>query len=98
MMENILPARTITALLPLFREHANTPAMIHHAMLLIKKQTMFLNPGKYPTRSHTVDVYFMVQIINIGSLVRSRDHNTEYLSISKMDILLFSRSNSQYDS
>jgi hypothetical protein len=40
------PAKTITALFPLFREHANTPAMIHHAMLLIKRQTTFLNPGK----------------------------------------------------
>ena len=46
MMENTLPAKTITALLPLCREHANTPAMIHHAMLLIKK---FLNPGKQGT-------------------------------------------------
>ena len=36
------------ALLSLFREHANTPAMIHHAMLLIIKQTHFLNQGQIP--------------------------------------------------
>ena len=46
MMNNPIPAKVITALLPLFREHANNPAMIHHAMMLIKKQTEFLNPGK----------------------------------------------------
>ena len=33
---------------PVFQEHANTPAMIHHAMLLIQQQTKYLNPGQTP--------------------------------------------------
>ena len=45
--------KAITALLPVFREHANTPAMIHHAMLLIQQQTKYLNPGQTPAM--TVD-------------------------------------------
>ena len=40
--------KAITALLPVFGEHANTPAMIHHAMLLIQQQTKYLNPGQTP--------------------------------------------------
>ena len=40
--------KAITALLPVFREHANTPAMIHHAMLLIQQRTKYLNPGQTP--------------------------------------------------
>ncbi len=47
IMDNDVPAKALTALLPLFREHANTPAMIHHAMILIKKQTEYLHPGMY---------------------------------------------------
>lgn len=38
--------KVTTVLLPIFREHAGTPAMIHSAMLLILKQTEFLNPGE----------------------------------------------------
>ena len=40
--------KAITTLLPVFREHANTPTMIHQAMLLIQQQTKYLNPGKTP--------------------------------------------------
>ena len=47
-----VPHKAVTALLPLFREHANTPAMIHHAMLLVKKQTEYLNPGKFLSLLH----------------------------------------------
>ena len=36
--------KAITALLPVFREHANTPAMIHRAMLLIQQRIKYLNP------------------------------------------------------
>ena len=62
MMENTLPAKSITALLPLFREHANTPAMIHHAMLLIKKQTAFLSPGKQTNDLfHVIDTLVLEQ-------------------------------------
>ena len=42
------PPKTVTALLPVFREHANTPAMMHHTMLLIQKQTEYLNRGQTP--------------------------------------------------
>ena len=40
--------KAVTALLPVFQEHANTPTMIHHAMLLIQQQTKDLNPGQTP--------------------------------------------------
>ena len=40
--------KAITAVLPVFQEHANNPAMIHHAMLLIQQQTKYLNPGQTP--------------------------------------------------
>ena len=38
LMRSEIPIKPITALLPIFREHANTPAMMHHAMLLILTQ------------------------------------------------------------
>ena len=34
LMRSEIPVKPITALLPIFREHANTPAMMHNAMLL----------------------------------------------------------------
>ena len=40
-------------LLPLFKEHANTPAMICHSMKVLKRTTEYLNPG--PTPVLTVD-------------------------------------------
>ena len=46
--EDQIPPKTITALLLVFRKHANTPVIIHHAMLLIQKQTEYLNPGQSP--------------------------------------------------
>ena len=64
MMENTLPAKTITVLLPLFREHTNTPAMIHHTMLLIKKQTAFLNPGK-----QTNDRFNVIELFGIETII-----------------------------
>ena len=48
LMDDTISAKALIALLPLFREHASTPAMIHHAMLLIIKQTHFLNQGQIP--------------------------------------------------
>ena len=38
----------ITALLPLFCEHADSPAMIKHGMEVIKDITEYLNPGQFP--------------------------------------------------
>lgn len=40
------PART--ALLPLFHEKADSPAMIKHAMNILKSITQYLNPGQIP--------------------------------------------------
>ena len=48
-----VPAKALTSLLPLFRKHASLAAMIHHAMLLIKSQNEYLNPGQSPVM--TVD-------------------------------------------
>ena len=45
-MRSGILVKVINVLLPLFREHAGTPAMMHPAMLLILKQTEFLNPGE----------------------------------------------------
>ena len=48
LMRSEIPVKPITALLPIFREHANTPAMMHNAMLLIFTQPdLFLNPGEF---------------------------------------------------
>jgi hypothetical protein len=44
--ENILP--TISTLLPLFYEKADSPAMIKHGMDVISQVTTFLNPGQVP--------------------------------------------------
>ena len=38
----------ITALLPLFYEKADTPAMIKHGMDVLREATSFLNPGQVP--------------------------------------------------
>ncbi len=43
---NDLPA--ITALLPLFYEKADTPAMVKHGMNVLREVTLFLNPGQIP--------------------------------------------------
>ena len=43
---NDVPHKAVTALLPLLCEHANTPAMIQHRMLLVEKQAEYLIPGK----------------------------------------------------
>ena len=38
----------ITALLPLFYEKADTPAMIKHGMDMLREATLFLNLGQVP--------------------------------------------------
>ena len=48
LMRSGIPVKVATALLPIFCEHTNTPAMMHHAMLLILNQTQFLNSGELP--------------------------------------------------
>ena len=39
--------KALTALLSLFREQANTPAMIHGVMNVTKEKTSYLYPGMY---------------------------------------------------
>lgn len=57
----------ITALLPLFYEKADTPAMIKHGMDVLREATSFLNPGQVSShhsgstfvcvgKSHSVEV------------------------------------------
>ena len=53
LAERNVPAKALTSLIPLFREHTSSAAMVHHAMLLLKKQTEYLNPGQSPVT--TVD-------------------------------------------
>ena len=38
LMRSEIPVKPVTALLPIFRELGNTPAMMHNAMLLILTQ------------------------------------------------------------
>ena len=45
LLDYEIPTKALMALLPLFSEHSNSPAMIQHAMMLIKQQTEHLNPG-----------------------------------------------------
>lgn len=49
---NDVPHKAVAALLPLFQEHANTPTMIHHVILPVKKQTEYLNSGKFLSLLH----------------------------------------------
>ncbi len=46
LLTNDPPA--ITALLPLFYEKADTPAMVKHGMNVLREATLFLNPGQIP--------------------------------------------------
>ena len=63
LLDSHVPPKSITALLPLFREHANTPAMIHHAMMLVKKQTDHLNPGQTPVMTVDQPLYALAKEI-----------------------------------
>ena len=62
-VERNIPAKTLTSLLPLFREHASSAATIHHAMLLIKKQTECLNPGQSPVMTVDQPLYAIAKEI-----------------------------------
>ena len=72
-IDSIVLPRALTALMPLFREHANTPAMIHHAMLLIKKHTNFLNPGQLPIMTVDQPLYAIAKEIQWSNNQFSED-------------------------
>ena len=55
--------KAITCLMTLFRENAHTPAMIHHAMMLIKEQTSFLNKGQIPVMTIDQPLYALAKFL-----------------------------------
>ena len=59
---DIVP-KAITVLLTMFREHANTPAMIRHAMMLIKKHTEYQNSGQTPVMTVDQPLYALAREI-----------------------------------
>ncbi len=61
LQEVILPAKS--ALLPLFIEKADTPAMIKHAMDILKMTTSFLNPGQIPVMACDCPIFAKAKLI-----------------------------------
>ncbi len=59
----MLDPPAITALLPLFCEHADTPAMIKHGMEIIKQVTEFLNPGQIPVMACDCPIFAKAKYI-----------------------------------
>ena len=55
--------RDTTALLPLFREQAHTPAMVIHAMKIALKQIEFLNPGQTPVLAMDQPLFALAKTI-----------------------------------
>lgn len=53
----------ITALLPLFTEKADTPAMIKHAMDILMSATSFLNPGQVPVMACDCPIYAKAKFV-----------------------------------
>lgn len=49
----------ITALLPLFMEKADSPAMVKHGMSIVKDTTAFLNPGQIPVLACDCPIFAM---------------------------------------
>ena len=56
-------AKALTCLMPLFRESAHTAAMIHHAMMLIKEHTSFLNEGQIPVITVDQPLYALAKFL-----------------------------------
>ena len=49
----------ITALLPLFMEKADSPAMVKHGMTIVQNVTAFLNPGQIPVIACDCPIFSM---------------------------------------
>jgi hypothetical protein len=62
-VSNILNPPAIIALLPLFLEKADSPAMIKHGMMLLKNLTEFLNPEQTPILACDCPVYAQAKYI-----------------------------------
>lgn len=54
---------SITAMLPLFIEKADSPAMIKHAMDILKRVTSFLNPGQIPVMACDCPIFAKAKYI-----------------------------------
>ena len=54
---------TITALLPLFCEHPDSPAMFKHGMEVIKDITEYLNPGQIPVMACDCPIFAKAKYI-----------------------------------
>ena len=50
-------------LLPLFKEHVSTPAMICHSMKVLKRTTEYLNPGRTPVLTVDQPLYALAKKI-----------------------------------
>ena len=59
----VMTPPAITALLPLFNEKADTPAMIKHAMDILRKATSFLNPGQIPVMACDCPIFANAKFI-----------------------------------
>ena len=59
----VMTPSAITALLPLFNEKADTPAMIKHAMDILRKATNFLNPGQIPVMACDCPIFAKTKFI-----------------------------------
>ena len=54
---------SITSLLPLFRDPEHTPAIIKHAMDIIRNVTRATNPGQTPVRTVDQPLYAIAKTI-----------------------------------
>ena len=59
----IVNSTAVIATLPLFFEKADSPAMVKHAMLLLKKVTDYLNPGQCPVLACDQPIYAQAKFI-----------------------------------
>ena len=57
-MQNELPQKVcLSAMLPLFKEQAHSPAMIRHSMIVVRDAVQFLNPGQIPVVTFDQPLY-----------------------------------------
>ena len=57
-MQNELPQNVcLSAILPLFKEQAHSPAMIRHSMIVVRDAVQFLNPGQIPVVTFDQPLY-----------------------------------------
>ena len=59
----VVTVNAITALLPLFREHAHTAVMIMHSMKILKQIIEHLDPGQVPILTMDQPLFAMTKEI-----------------------------------